>query len=225
LTYYNDNISVHNGPSWDDGIYAPLLGDTNLTGAEIQWDHGAGVHQKVLEWWSKSHTNGHHWVVSLDEPWVSPTTLLPDFRTNVVWGAYLAGAAGCEFFETGDTQIDDFRPYESFFTTLVRAQRFIQDNVPFTAMQPMDSLVSGARGFCLAQVGHTYLVYLPAGGAAQLDLSSVAGTFEVRWFDPRNGGALQTGTVGSISGGVVRSLGSPPNNASSDWAVLVRILN
>ena len=48
LTYYKDNISVHNGPSWDDHIYAPLLGDTNLTGAEIQWDQGTAVHPKVV---------------------------------------------------------------------------------------------------------------------------------------------------------------------------------
>lgn len=223
LTYYKDNITVHNGPSWDDSIYAPLLGHASLTGAEIQWTEGTAVHQKVLEWRNKSHTNGHQWVVSLDEPWVSPNTQLAGFRTNDVWGAYLAGAGGCEFFERGDDVIDDFRPYQNFFTTLVRAQQFIRDNVPYATMEPMDSLVSGPRGFCFAKVGETYLVYLPGGGNAQLNLSGVSGTFEVRWFDPRNGGALQTGSVTSVSGGAVRSLGNPPNNTGSDWTALVRI--
>ena len=225
LTYYRDNISVHNGPSWDDGIYAPLLGHTNLTGVEIQWDQGVSVHQKVLEWRTKSHTNGHRWVVSLDEPWVSPATLLADFRTNDVWAAYLAGAGGCEFFQTGDGAIDDFRPYQNHFTTLVRAQQFLQDYVPYSTMEPKDGLVSGTRGFCLEQAGQTYVVYLPAGGAASLDLTGASGTFEVRWFDPRNGGALQTGTVPTVEGGAIRSLGSPPNNTGSDWAALVRIPN
>lgn len=223
LTCYQDNISVHNGPSSDDSIYGPLLGHAGLTGVEIQWTQGAAVHQKVLEWRNKSHTNGHRWVVSLDEPWISPTTQLPDFRTNNVWGAYLAGAAGCEFFQTNDGQIDNFRPYESFFTTLVRAQQFIHDQVPFSSMEPSDGLVSGARGFCFAQPGETYLVYLPRGGIAQLNLTGAVGTFAVWWFDPRNGGSLQAGSVNSVNGGGVVSLGSPPNDINSDWTVLVRV--
>src|ERR1043165_9964764 len=102
LTYYRDHITVHNGPSWDDSIYQPLLGHTNLTGAEIQWDQGTAVHAKVVQWWNASHTNGHRWVISLDEPWASTPTQLTDFRTNDLWGAYLGGAGGCEFFQTSD---------------------------------------------------------------------------------------------------------------------------
>ena len=49
----------------------------------------------------------------------------------------------------------------------------------------------------------------------------MSGTFNVRWFDPRNGGALQNGNVASVTGGSVRSLGNPPNNPGLDWAVLV----
>ena len=223
LTYYKDNISVHNGPSWDDSIYAPLLGDTNLTGIEIQWDQGTAVHPKVVEWWNKSHANGHQWVVSLDEPWSSPTTVLTDFRKLDVWGAYMAGASGCEFFQTGDGQIDDFRVYESHYTTLVRAQKFIQANTPYLNMAPNDGLLSGASGYCLAQTGQSYVAYLTAGGAASLNLTGATGVFDVWWFDPRNGGALQTGSVASITGGNIVSLGNPPNSTTSDWAALVRI--
>jgi hypothetical protein len=223
LTYYKDNITVHNGPSWDDSIYAPLLGNTNLTGVEIQWTQGTAVHQKVLEWWNKSHTNGHQWVVSLDEPWVSPTTILTDFRKLDVWGGYLAGAGGCEFFQDADGSIDDFRPYQSFFTTMVRAQKFIQDNVPYSSMEPKDSLLSGATGYCFAKTGQTYVVYLLAGGTASLNLTGVTGAFDVRWFDPRNGGSLQTGSVASVNGGGLVSLGTPPNSTGSDWTALVQI--
>ena len=223
LTCYNDNITVHNGPSWDDSIYAPLLGFTNLTGIEIQWAQGTAVHQKVVDWWTKSTTNGHPWVVSLDEPWVTPTTLLTDFRTNDVWGAYLGGAGGGEFFQDNDNQIDDFRPYENHFKTLVRAQQFVQANVPYASMVPKDGLISGTSGFCFMKAGETYLVYLPAGGAARLNLSGVPGTFDVRWFDPRNGGALQTGTVATITGGGTVALGNPPSSTGSDWTALVRL--
>jgi len=220
VAYYKDNITVHNGDSSNDGIYAPLLGYPSLTGPEIQWGQSAGEHAKVLYWRNASHANGHRWVVSLDEPWTSQTTMA-EFRPWDVWGSYMAGAGGCEFFQTGDATFDDFRTKETFYTTLALARRFLEDNVPFVTMDPADSLVSGATGYALAKPGQTYLVYLPSGGAANLDLTGVSGTFDVRWFDPRNGGALQTGSVASVNGGSVRALGNPPNNSTLDWAALV----
>lgn len=224
LTYSTDNVTVHNGPSSDDSIYSPLLGHASLTGVEIQWSQGAAVHQKVLEWRNKSDANGHDWVVSLDEPWVTPTTSLNDFRRYDVWGSYLAGAAGSELFQDNDGQIDDFRPYASFFTTQTRARRFLEDNdIPYVNMEPADNLVSGVTAYALAQSGQFYVVYLPSGGAASLNLNGVTGTFDVLWFDPRNGGALQSGSVASVSGGATRSLGQPPSSTGSDWAALVRL--
>jgi hypothetical protein len=135
----------------------------------------------------------------------------------------MAGAGGCEFFQTGDAHFDDFRTKEAFYTTVARARRFIEDNVPFSSMDPADNLISGATGYGLAALGQTYLVYLPTGGAVSLNLTGVSGAFKVRWFDPRNGGALQTGSVAEITGGSVRSLGNPPDNPGLDWAALVAV--
>ncbi|HJQ99111.1 MAG TPA: DUF5060 domain-containing protein [Candidatus Polarisedimenticolaceae bacterium] len=220
LTFYADNISVHNGPSTDDSMFTPLLGYAGFTGNEIQWTQGAGVHPKVLQWRTSSQASGHRWVVSLDEPWSDQTDMVP-FRTLDVWGSYLAGAAGCEYFQTGDAQFDDFRQKESYYLTETRARLFVEGNVPFASMDPADGLLSGAAGYVLARSAQVYLVYLTAGGAGSLDLTGVSGTFTVRWFDPRNGGALQTGSVSIVTGGGVRSLGSPPNNPSLDWTILV----
>lgn len=222
LTYYKDNITVHNGNYDNDVIYAPLLGHPNLNGAEIQWESGqiGDRHQKVLFWRNASHANGHRWVVSLDEPWPGPTSI-NEFRISDVWGAYSAGAGGCEYFQTDDGSFDDFRTRESFYTTLVRARRFIEDNVPYHGMQPADNLLSGATGYCLARVGQTYLVYLTSGGSVNLDLTGASGNFDIRWFDTRSGGVLQTGSRASVTGGAIRSLGSPPNNPGLDWVALV----
>jgi hypothetical protein len=221
VAYYKDNITVHNGDSGNDGIYAPLLGYPSLTGPEIQWAQNSDEHGKVLYWRNASHANGHRWVVSLDEPWTSQTTM-DQFRIWDVWGSYLAGAGGCEFFQTGDGNFDDFRTKEAFYVTVARARSFIEANVPFSTMQPADSLLSGAAGYCLAAAGQSYLIYLPAGGTVSLDLTGASGSLDVRWFDPRNGGALQTGSVASVTGGSIRSLGNPPNNSGLDWAVLVK---
>ena len=55
-----------------------------------------------------------------------------------------------------------------------------------------------------------------------MNLSGVSGAFTVQWYDPRNGGGLQDGSVTTVTGGGSRSLGNPPNESSKDWAILIR---
>jgi hypothetical protein len=76
--------------------------------------------------------------------------------------------------------------------------------------------------YCFAREDAVYLVYLTEDGTASLDLGDSAGSFEVRWFDPRGGGALQRGSVATLDGGGVRELGTPPSDVNEDWLVLVR---
>ncbi len=76
--------------------------------------------------------------------------------------------------------------------------------------------------YCFAKANDVYLVYLPSGGPATLDLSKASGTFSVSWFDPRNGGALKKGSVSAVKGGASAPLGEPPDNPSEDWLVVVR---
>ena len=63
------------------------------------------------------------------------------------------------------------------------------------------------------------MVYLPEGGSTALTLAE--GTYTVKWYDPRNGGALQNGTVTSITGPGAKSLGNAPSQPGSDWVVFV----
>ena len=79
--------------------------------------------------------------------------------------------------------------------------------------------------YVLAKPGQVYAVYLPDGGSTTLDLSQAAGSFEVKWYNPRTGGALQDGSVRTVEGGGSRSLGKAPSDTTSDWAVLVRKVN
>ena len=50
----------------------------------------------------------------------------------------------------------------------------------------------------------------------------VADCFDVRWFNPRTGGALSSGTVSQVSGPGVVSIGQPPSETGQDWVALVR---
>jgi hypothetical protein len=76
--------------------------------------------------------------------------------------------------------------------------------------------------YCLAKPGELYLVYLPKGGMTDLDLSGASGKFAVKWFNPRAGGALQDGSVKSVSGGGKAALGTPLADASEDWLAVIR---
>ena len=92
-------------------------------------------------------------------------------------------------------------------------------------MEPDNNLTTNSRDYVLALAGDTYAIYLPFGGTTQLDLRGERGAFEVRWFNPRSGGALQRGSVNIVSGGGTVSIGSPPNSQSSDWVALVQTVD
>jgi hypothetical protein len=102
-----------------------------------------------------------------------------------------------------------------------------QVNPHLPQMVPADHLV-GNKGkndppFCFAKEGSIYLAYHKKGGDIRLDLSKQSGTFSVKWWNPRksDGGGLQDGSVTSVSGGDIRSLGNPPGDSGSSWAALV----
>jgi len=67
--------------------------------------------------------------------------------------------------------------------------------IPFWEMKNADELVGNPQHdnsrYCFAKTNEIYLVYLPTGATAQLDLN---GSFTVSWFDPRNGGPMKNGS-------------------------------
>ena len=73
-----------------------------------------------------------------------------------------------------------------------------------TSMTPQGSISS--TGYALANPGSEYLVYLPLGGSTTLNLSGVAGTFNVEWLDPVSG-TVVSGEL--ITGGGINSLTAP----------------
>ena len=69
---------------------------------------------------------------------------------------------------------------------------------------PLPPLAS--TGYCLAAAGQQYLVYLPEGGEATVDLTAAGGTLQVEWLDPESGQAQRADVA---SGGGVRTLAAP----------------
>lgn len=241
---YDHHIVLHTYPGQQEQMYRPLLGTASaLTGASIQinWD---AVHAETRQWISESTAAGKVWVVANDEQGSANIGIPPDagwpgytgaitqdqVRQATLWGNLMAGGAGVESYfgyQTGETDLtlQDFRSRNRWWDYCRHAKGFFDQHLPFSEMTSRNELVGNASNtnvrYCLAKIGAVYAVYLPSGGTTNLDLSGVSGTFTVRWFDPRNGGALRNGSVTSISGGGQRGLGNAPDNATQDWAVLI----
>jgi hypothetical protein len=157
---------------------------------------------------------------------------LHDIRKFALWGNLMAGGAGVEYYfgyalADNDLVAENFRSRDqSWEYGRLAVDFFHSRKIPFWEMQNADELVGNLKHdnsrFCLAKAGTLYLVYLPTGGAANLDLSGISGEFSVDWFDPRNGGPLRKGSVSSVRGGAAASLGTAPGNPADDWLVVVQ---
>jgi len=91
------------------------------------------------------------------------------------------------------------------------ATRRFAERMNLAAMTPRSDLAS--TQYCLANPGKEYLVYLPDGGEATVDLSAASGTLKVEWFNPRTGAATDGGTA---QGGSPRSFRAPD---AGDWVL------
>jgi len=150
-----------------------------------------------------------------------------DIRKATLWGTLMAGGAGVEYYfgyqlPENDLLLEDFRSRDRSWDFCRIALGFFRDHaIPLAQMTNADELVGNPAHdnsrYCLAQSGKLYLVYLPNGGEATLDLSAASGTLAVSWFNPRTGGPLTSGP--RVTGGGVVKLTAPD---SQDWLAVVR---
>ena len=147
---------------------------------------------------------------------------LHDIRKLTLWGNLMAGGAGVEYYfgyvlPDNDLTLENFRSRDkSWDYARIALTFFRSEKIPFWDMANADGLVGNHSNdnsiFCFAKPGDVYLVYLPTGGSADLDLTGATGQFNVSWFDPRNGGALKRGSVGTVGrreSGPRRGAGQP----------------
>ena len=153
---------------------------------------------------------------------------LHDIRKLTLWGNLTGGGAGVEYYfgyvlPDNDLTLENFRSRDKSWDYARIALGFFRDEkIPFWDMTNADLLVGNSTNdnsvFCFAKAGEVYLVYLPNGGSAALDLAGVTGQFNVSWFDPRSGGALKRGSVASVkAGGKQRSGCLPAVRKRTGW--------
>ena len=247
LDPYDHPIVVHTFPVRKeyDRTYGPLLGFPAFEGPSLQIGEVGRVHEETLRWVERSAAVGRPWFVSFDEVGPAALGVQPDdqdpdhdaMRRWGLWGHLMAGGAGVEWYfgstEVGvegretqrvwwDLETEDWRTRERMWRQTRVALDFFHQNLLFAEMEPADDLATGGEAWCLAKPGEVYAVFLPNGWGSGLDLGPWEREYEVRWLDPKAGGDLQRGSVVTVRGPGVHSLGSPPGSERRDWAILVR---
>ncbi len=249
---YDHLIVVHTFPRDQDAVYTALLGEEELTGTSLQnswqtahqqtlkWvrESEAAGHIWVV---ANDEQNPASQGVPPDPGYEGfdgtdnqgdPVHTLHDVRKYTLWGNLTAGGAGVEYYfgyqlPQNDLLAEDYRSRDRTWDYCRHALSFFHNqDIPFWEMKNADSLVGNQENdnsrYAFAKTDEVYVVFLPEGGTSTLDLSAASGDFSVRWFDPRNGGELQAGSVDTVAGGGRRGLGEAPSDKGDDWVVLVR---
>jgi len=161
-----------------------------------------------------------------------PVHTIHDVRRNTLWGNIMAGGAGVEYYfgyqlPQNDLTAEDWRSRDQSWDYCRHALEFMSANeIPFWEMRTANALIGNLENdnskYCFRKPGEVYLVYLPKGGTTRIDLSEADGEFDVGWFDPRNGGDVEKGSVETLEGGGTASVGRAPGEAGEDWLVVLR---
>lgn len=246
LDPYDHNIVLHTYPDQQELRYRALLGnESKLTGASIQKNY-ARIHSETLKWIEESAAAGKQWVVANDEQGPANFANPPDndypgykggttpsqkqMRSYSLWGNFMAGGAGIELYAgykmpESDLTLQNFRSRDRMWDYNRHTLNFFSSYLPYAEMRNANQLVGNTDNnnskYCFAKPDEVYAIYLPEGGVTGLDLRGITGDFSVRWYNPRDGGPLQTGSVPSVEGGSIASLGSAPSDPTEDWAILV----
>lgn len=134
--------------------------------------------------------------------------------TRLMWGTLL-GRAG---FTVQDDASFHFDPnnVDPMIDRLGHAARFWNNGGPdFQSMTPSENLAS--TGVCLARPGGEYVIYAQESAPSfTLDLTTVPGTYFVRFYSPYTG--TFSPTTQNIAGGFVHTIFKPDTN---DWVVWV----
>jgi hypothetical protein len=235
---YNHPVLLHThseGKHRSD-ILDDILGFKDLDGLSLQQAEPIETAEVMEEWKHKAEVNGKKWLISMDEigPWYQGA--VNDYespghdslRHFVLWGSLLSGGSGVEWYfgakhPQNDLTSEDWRSRDQLWEITNHAKMFFDKYLPYTEMIPNHKLLKTKYAFCLAKENEVYAAYLPKNSDRNIDLSHASGNYTLSWFDPLNGGELQTGSIKSLKGGGVQSLGNTPLDGEGDWVILIRV--
>jgi N-acetylneuraminic acid mutarotase len=240
---YKNPVFIHTLPNEElrNDILNALFGYKYLDGISLQHAKRETAAQAVSDLKVKSDSAGHEWLVTMDEIGMWYQGAMTDaedpnhntLRSYALWGTLLSGAAGVEWYfgakhPHNDLTSEDWRQRNRLWEITNYAKEFFNAYLPYWEMQPEHGLVNSKEAYCFRKKNEIYAIYLPDSNSYTLNLSATKGRFSVQWFNPLTGNGLQTGSVETIDGGGIHSLGNPPeidnNLPEQDWVILVKRL-
>jgi hypothetical protein len=237
LDPYNHPITVHTHVNKALEFYDGILGDKNFEATSIQGDM-ANYHNETVVLRQRSAEAGRKWAIFCDEQSEASHGVVPDAddashdipRKLGLWGNLMGGGSGVEWyfghqFPHMDINCEDWRSRDIMWDQTRYALEFFQKYLPFWEMNPADHLITTEEAHCFAKEGEVYVIYLQEGGTTDLDLGKIDSEFEVKWYNPRNGGELEDGSIMVVRGPGKISIGNPPRDTDKDWAVLAKRIN
>jgi hypothetical protein len=235
-------LHTHSHDPVRSDILTDILGYKDLDGISLQQSEREETAHDIANWKAKSKEAGHEWLITMDEigKWymgAMPDSFSPNhdtLRHHVLWGTLMSGGAGVEWYfgakyPQNDLVSEDWRGRDRLWEITNHAKVFFEAYLPYWEMQPKHDLVNAKDAFCYRKVNEIYAVYLAkARTTPKLDLSEAQGEFSVQWYNPLEGGELQAGSITTIKGGGISSLGNTPKSATpspnQDWIVLLKKL-
>lgn len=219
---YAHPITVHTSDGAAFDFYDALLGNPAFEATSLQ-AHGDEYNALAIHHRTNSAQAGRKWAIYGDEQAPNAGNERADLlRKGPLWGNLMGGGAGVEWYTSFDLGLEDWSKFNLLWTEMGHARTFFETHLPFHEMAPNNALTINVDDYVFVRDNEIYAIYLPAGGAALLNLAGVSGTFNVSWYNPRAGGPLQTSSVQSVVGGALVSLGLPPSETSNDWVALVK---
>jgi hypothetical protein len=231
-------VVLHTWRSDYKADYDGMLGVEAFDGTSFHSDSDT-IRSKFAQYRDASARAGDPWMLgwdedptdrSINEPFSNdPDSSRESGQRAALWGTLTVGGSGVNWYVKGegghvyDRVLDYFDGHESLWKWTAAAASFFNDRIPFWTMSEHDELTLNGGDYVMAHPGSYYVSYLPYGkaGDVRLDLSGEGGkTFDVFWYDPRNGGDLIA--AGEIAGGGIRQIGGAPSATGKDWVVLVR---
>lgn len=225
LTYYNEHVVIHNGPSldyhiFDDDNYS-LLNHPAYTGPSLQGElKSKNIYDDVLKYRQLTETSPHPWVVSMDEAYIYEAASDIDlWRKENVWATFMAGGAGIEFYlgGGGDLFAQDLTIYKDFYLQMSHAVTFFKQYVPFESLFPVPQL--SKTGWVLTDKSNYFLIYFKQSNTPSATLPPAC--YSLDWFNPREDLYLLGSKFCVISENESPLL-LPPFEHEEDWVYIIK---
>ncbi|WP_206485100.1 DUF5060 domain-containing protein [Thalassotalea sp. G2M2-11] len=217
-------------------VLDPLLGYKGLDGLSLQAHDRKHAGDVVRTWQKNSEQSGNKWLITMDEIGMWHTGADIDandpghvsLRGDVLWGTLLSGAAGVEWYfgakvPHNDLTSESWRVRDQLWTLTKHARDFFENYLPWWQMQSNLQVVEQEGTYAFAKYQEVYAIYFPHKTQTfNINLTGVKGDYQVHWYNPVEGGSLQTGSAKIIQSGSLVNLGKPPAREDKDWVVLLK---